>query len=64
MRRPNRIELYREICKQMGTEPHSAQGYFSRREMLELLQYVQQITASHPQLQKDARNPKCRSEKA
>ena len=38
--RPNRVEYYRRICRKAGMEPSSRQGYFSRREMMELLVFI------------------------
>jgi len=40
MRRPDRLEIYREICKMIGLKPDGADGYFSREEMLELFAYI------------------------
>lgn len=41
--RPNRVEYYRRICRKAGMEPSSRQGYFSRREMMELLVFIDAI---------------------
>jgi hypothetical protein len=41
MKKPDREELYKAICRRIGTMPReSALGYFSREEMLELLTYL------------------------
>lgn len=37
MRRPDRVELYKEICRKASMVPRSVVGYFSRKEMMELL---------------------------
>lgn len=46
MKRPSRIELYKQICKMVGIPPQLpaiATGYFSRKEMMELVLYLQRI---------------------
>jgi len=43
MRRPDRIELYKKICSQVGITPQSDQGYLSRREMLEVNLHLESI---------------------
>jgi len=40
MKRPSRVELYQEICKKVGMVPKSVIGYFSRREMMEILLWI------------------------
>lgn len=40
--RPNRTELYRKICTAAGiAKPSSRSGYFSRKELVELLLFVE-----------------------
>lgn len=46
MRRHSRKELYREICQEAGLVPDIspfATGYFNRKEMTELLLYLQRV---------------------
>ena len=43
--RPNRVDLYRRVCTNVGiVKPSSQTGYFSRKEMMELLLYTEQKT--------------------
>jgi len=44
MKKPDREELYKAICRRVGTMPReSALGYFSREEMLELMTYLEHV---------------------
>jgi hypothetical protein len=56
MRRPNRVELYKRICKKIGIKPTSPLGYFSRQQMIEIDLYLQRVKAETEKLtkQKDA----------
>ncbi len=37
MKKPTRVELYNELCKRFGMTPKSDTGYFTRKEMLEMV---------------------------
>ena len=45
MKKPDREELYKSICRKIGTVPReSSEGYFSREEMLELFTYLEHVS--------------------
>lgn len=49
-KRLNRVGLHRKICTTIGVTSHSGVGYLSRKEMLELMAYLDRVRETFRQL--------------